>query len=1115
MSKADREPAVPASLPTPESRASIADLVRRFRTHVKAYKSKETKEADIRQQFIDPFWTALGWDVGDTRGLGPSEAEVIIEKSVETVDSGGLRSRRPDYIFRLSGFPRFVLEAKKPLIDIDSDLEAIFQAKQYAWNSTIPFAILTDFEQFRLYDTTLMPILADPMRGLVGEFSLDYDQYESQWDVLTAKFGRAAVEGGSLERLLAGIKKVRPGRRLRTVDRMLVDLKGAEPVDEVFLAYLDQHRRHFAAAIYRDNRASFHDADTLHGAAKLTEAVQRIMDRLVFMRVIEDRGIVDYGQLRQMLQRARDEGGDFYALLRAAFIDYDAKYNGFLFKPDPADELTVDGAVLADFTRTLYPPENAWDFAAIGDDILGTVYERFLGNTIVVHRGQASVEEKLEVRHAGGVYYTPRFVVDSIIRRVIGPKIKGMTPAQVLDVKILDPACGSGSFLVAALQYLFDYCLGAVYADPSVAKAHVPALSEGSGRKGRKTKSDIAFQDKEGRWYLAPDFRAALLTHCIHGVDIDPQAVEVTVMSLYLKMLESKLPENWATLWVERQLMPALDNNIRCGNSLIDEEGYFRFREKTSRTQRDLFAAEDADTSFRIKRFDWTSRTRGFGRLLDAQAAAERGHAGFDCIIGNPPYIRVQELNQWAPEECEFYKWKYHSAAKGNYDIYVVFTEQALSLLAPDGLLGFIMPHKFWQARYGEGLRQLIGDGKHLKAVVDFGDQQVFKGATTYTAIHVLSRNAARDGVDYAKVLALDDGAIQCTRMDAGRPAVGTQRFKACRPEGAGPWVFANAEDSKWLDKVRSNHPILRDVASKIAQGIVTSDDEVFFLTKKGKQYWCGADEQSYELEGAVVHPLLKGSVHMKRWAPVEPDRAVLFPYEEHDGTWGLIPPAKFKADYPKAWAYLNKHKKRLEARESGKMVGKPGWYGYVYPKNLDVMSRPKILVPAIATRAEFCLDLKGQYHYVGSGGGGGGGHAVVSDKANLAYLCGLLNSSLLDAFVKRVTTPFHSGWFAYSKAYIAQIPIKLPKTAEEKKLAERITLSVRAIMDAKAALRGPWLSNSEKDRLEATIEAGEKRIDEAVFALYGVDGLPAGWRQTPGLTAAKSPKKKTPLLGS
>ena len=659
---------------------SIKSLVQGFAQHIKELRAAEYKESQARLHYIDPFWKLLGWDVDNAEQCAPQDVEVQVEPSMDSVEDDGLKSREPDYLFRANGFPRFVVEAKKPAVDIDSDRKAIYQAKRYAWNASIPFAILTNFAEFYLYDATLKPILNEPGRGLVPDFAIDFQDYPGKWDVIRATFGRDAVASGSLEALLARVKKLRAGRRVRSVDRMLFDLKGAEPVDRVFLDYLEKFRQHFAQAIYHDNKKDFVEADSLHGAAKLTEAVQRLIDRLVFMRVCEDRGIAKYGGLRGTLERIAKEGGNFYKALCAEFRDLDREYNGYLFKYHFSEDLVVSDDTLADFVRTLYPPDGPWDFARIGDDILGIVYERFLGNVVTVRGGQAIVEEKPEVRHAGGVYYTPRFVVDTIIRRVVGPKIAGKSLSQVLDVKILDPACGSGSFLVAAFQFLMDHCVAAVAADPSLAT--VPATP-----KARKKRREVAFRDKKGRWHLAPDFRAALLANCIHGVDIDQQAVEVTVMSLYLKMLEGELPPNWQKEWLENELLPTLDGNIVCGNSLIDEESYFRYCETKNLNQRELFNEEDADTKFRINRFDWASRTRGFGRLLDSQAVKEHGRAGFDCIIGNPPYIRVQELKEWAPEECEFYRLKYKSAKKGNYDIYVVFVERCLDLLAPDGLL--------------------------------------------------------------------------------------------------------------------------------------------------------------------------------------------------------------------------------------------------------------------------------------------------------------------------------------------------------------------------------------------------------------------------------------------
>jgi hypothetical protein len=1070
--------------PMTRAELDIRSLVQGFAQHIRELKSPEYKESQLRLHYLDPFWRLLGWDVSNDAQRAPQDLEVVVEPSMDSPDEEGLRSREPDYLFRILAFSRFIAEAKKPVVEIDTDKKAIFQAKRYAWSAAIPFAVLTDFEQFRLYDTTLKPILGEPNRGLVREFSLNFEDYPAKWEELVATFGRDAVAGGSLERLRAKIRKVPSGRRIRSVDRMLVDLRGDEPVDRVFLDYLETYRKHIARAVYDDNKSSFPEAATLHGAARLTEAVQRLIDRLVFMRVCEDRGISEYGTLLAMHERISSEGGELYETLRAEFRKLDREYNGYLFKYHFSEELTVSDHVLGDFVRSLYPPEGPWNFAAIGDDLLGIVYERFLGNIVTVRLGHADVVEKPEVRHAGGVYYTPRFIVDTIIRRVVGPKIEGKAPHDVLDVKILDPACGSGSFLVAAFQYLIDHCVKAVTDNPEFAK--VSDAARAGGRRKKKHR-EIAFQDQKGAWHLAPDFKGELLTSCLHGVDIDQQAVEVTIMSLYLKMLEGKLPENWHAEWLEKELLPPLDNNIRCGNSLINADEFDEY----ARAERGGLLPLDDDVKFRMNAFDWKSRNHGFGKLLEPSTRGP-DRAGFDCIIGNPPYIRVQELNKWAPEECEYFKWKYISAAKGNYDIYVVFVERCLNLLAPDGLLGFIMPHKFWQAKYGEGLRKLLAEGKYLRSLLDFGDQQVFRGATTYTAVHVFARDDGNKPIDYARVLDLRDGPQQCLAVDRRKRVEGTESFKSRRPDSGTPWVFTNAAVSTWLHKVRGQHKLLGDICGKIAQGLVSGCDGAFYLQQRGDVLLSALTKHGHQIEPELLHPLLKGSVHIRRWVPDDSELVVLFPYKRDDDKFELISPKQMAKQYPLAWEYLGRCRSALEKREERRFAGEH-FYQYSRPQNFEVMDRPKILVPAIAQRAEYLVDRKGAHFYVGSGGGGGGAHAILPNiKVDLHYLCGLLNSKCLDAFLQRVTTPFHSGWFAYSKAYIAQIPINLPETAAEKKLAERIVESVREIMAAKTKLQRGHLSDREQKTLQEEVEHHEGRIDEAVFRLYGVEQLPA-----------------------
>jgi hypothetical protein len=1065
----------------PKKQSDINDLVRGFARNLKQLKTPQYNESRVRLDYIDPFWRLLGWDVENQAQRSPQDVEVVIEPSMDTVDESGFHTRNPDYVFRVNGFARFIVEAKKPSVDIDTDRKAIFQAKRYAWSAVIPFAVLTNFEQFRLFDTTLKPVLNEPGRGQVPDFVLDHQKYATQWDVLLATFGRDAVAGGSLERLRAQIRRVSPTRRLRTVDRMLIDLKGDEPVDREFLSCLDLRRKHFARQIYRDNRKLFPEADTLHGAAKLTEAVQRLMDRLVFMRVCEDRGIAEWGGLRKTLERIGTEGGDLYAALCAEFHGLDRAYNGYLFKPHFSEELAVEGGVLADFIRELYPPDGPWDFSAIADDILGIVYERFLGNVVTVRKHQAEVEEKPEVRHAGGVYYTPRFVVDTIIRRVVGPKIAGKTPTELLDVKILDPACGSGSFLVTAFQYLIDHCIRAVGEDKALAS--IPATP-----KARKKRKEIAFKDRKGLWHVAPDFKAALLTNCLHGVDIDQQAVEVTVMSLYLKMLEGALPPNWQREWLENELLPPLDNNVRCGNSLIDSTDFDRWCEEENGT---LFPLDDEDVRFRINRFDWTSRTRGFGRILDSQAVGQRGRAGFDCIIGNPPYIRVQELNKWAPEECEFYKWRYKSAAKGNYDIYVVFTEKALSLLAPDGLLGFIMPHKFWQAKYGEGLRKIIADGKHLKSVVDFGDQQVFLGATTYTAIHVLSKTSSTSIVDYARFLELSDGVAQCGMLDTSRTrqGAGVSRNALVHPAaGPAPFRFGVTVPSIITENTTALHQV-----ADLAQGFKTGADKVFVveLLKANDRVSIVKSQgtgHTHEVETSALRTLVK-SEHMKAFEVRSSKLRLIFPYVRGSAKWRLLTPAEMQSRFPKLWkGYLVPLKSALAKREKGRWDGET-FYQYSRAQNFEPLSQPKIMSPDICEHPQMCWDATGECVF---SGGAAGGVAIVPNRGvNPFLLLGILNSKLADHLIRAFGTPFRGGYLNCEIRFIRDLPIKLPETKEEKKLADRIIEFVREIMDVKVKLRDRLLSDRERVQLERTVDANERRIDEAVFALYGVEGLP------------------------
>ena len=567
-------------------------------------------------------------------------------------------------------------------------------------------------------------------------------------------------------------------------------------------------------------------------------------------------------------------------------------------------------------------------------------------------------------------------------------------------------------------------------------------------------------------------------------MDIDAQAVEVTIMSLYLKMLEGKLPPNWQREWLENELHPPLDNNIRCGNSLLSQTDFDRWWEEK---HANLFAG-DEDTRFRMNPFDWTSHTRGFGRILESRE-------GFDAIIGNPPYIRVQELNKWAPDECEFYKWRYKSAKKGNYDIYVVFIERGLELLTTTGLLGFITPHKYWQAKYGQGLRKLITDGRHLQSVIDFADQQVFRGGTTYTAIQVLSKAADNEDVGYARITKLEDGDTQCAGLDSGHICEGVLSYSAVRPRDSDGWAFGDVASFAWSRTIAGSTITLGEVA-EVFVGVQTSADKVYHFDVIDRRrplllVRSRFDGKQCKIEAGVLRPLVSGE-DIRAFHCNHSRQAILFPYGWTTGrTPRLISAEEFAERYPHSWRYLKLHERVLRARENNKFDDDK-WYRFGRSQNIGRQKGQKLCVPRLSKRLRCAIDESGQVCLDNVDVNGIRVRADFRKFVDSCFLCGLINTSLADRYIKvNISTHFRGGFASFNRQFIEQVPIKLPETAAERRDAERISERVRQIIDAKRKLQRATLGQNERERLERQVEAHEAAINQLVCGLYGVDEIP------------------------
>jgi type I restriction-modification system DNA methylase subunit/predicted type IV restriction endonuclease len=675
------------SLPAPQP---ILDLVRRFGENREAYSSPGYNETQLRREFLDQFFEALGWDITNKQGFAEAYKEVIHEDAVKV----GTATKAPDYSFRVGGQRKFFVEAKRPSVNIKEDIDPAFQVRRYAWSAKLPLSILTDFEEFSVYDCRVKPVKTDKA-SVCRLLYIKFTEYESRWSEIAGIFSKDAINKGSFDKYAESNKTK----------------KGTTTVDDAFLSEIEAWRDLLARNIaLRNEKLSNRE---------LNFAVQRTIDRLIFLRICEDRGIEDYGRLQAHLN-----GESIYKRLCVLFREADERYNSGLFhfreekdrKEEPDNitlRLDIDDKVLKQIIENLYYPDSAYEFSVLPADILGQVYEQFLGKVIRLTVGhQAKVEDKPEVKKAGGVFYTPTYIVDYIVKNTVGALLENKTPKQASTLRILDPACGSGSFLIGAYQYLLGW--------------HLEWYIDNGAEKWTTGKSPTLYKARAGEYRLTTPERKKILLNNIYGVDIDTQAVEVTKLSLLLKVLEGENEQSIALqlkLFHERAL-PDLGNNIKCGNSLIGTD-FYQFEGVQETMALYDGKNDEEEEQIKINAFDWHG-DKGFFEIM------QKG--GFDAVIGNPPYsymINKQEIRYYAAT------YKHQDYQK---DLYLLFLERYGYLLKPNGLLGVIVSNTWLQSvTYKNIRRYLMKEYRWLKIL--HLPKQIFK-AVVDTHVLIFERNS-------------------------------------------------------------------------------------------------------------------------------------------------------------------------------------------------------------------------------------------------------------------------------------------------------------------------------------------------------------------------------------
>jgi hypothetical protein len=984
----------------------ILDLIDRFERNRDSYKSGSYNETQVRREFLDPFFKALGWDIDNEQGFAEAYKDVIHEDAIKV----GEGTRAPDYCFRIGGTRKFFLEAKRPAIDIKNDASPAFQLRRYAWTTKLPLSILTDFEEFAVYDCRVKPDQKDKA-SVARILYIPFNEYATRWDEIAGVFSRDAVLKGSFDKY-AEENKIK---------------RGTAPVDDAFLATIESWRKALAENLALRNK-------------KLTQretnfAVQRIIDRIIFLRICEGRGIEDYGKLRALA----DQDG-IYPRLGHLFKEADDRYNSglFHFKPEtgrhePPDQLTLgldlDDKLLRGILKGLYYPESPYVFSALPADVLGQVYEQFLGKVIRLTEGHhAKVEDKPEVKKAGGVYYTPTYIVDYIVENTVGKLLEGKTLKQAAALRILDPACGSGSFLLGAYEYLLQWHLKFYTAnDPAKwARGSKPALVQASG----------------GGWKLTIAERKRILLANIYGVDIDAQAVETTKLSLLLKVLEGETQQSLqpVLLTFQERALPDLGDNIKCGNSLIGPDFY----------QQQLLPLDEEDR-YRINVFDWEKE---FSQIIKP--------GGFDAVIGNPPYVRQESLSDFK----SYFEQEYE-AFDGVADLYTYFMEKGLRLLRPGGLFSIIVSSSFLRTTYAEPLRRMLKKNAAVLRIVDFGGLAVFANAKdTYVCVPLLAKGEKQKQIEVSKVDSLKIRKLT-EHVASSHFTVPHERLTA------EAWsLTSDAEASVFSKIMQAGKPLGDYVERRFFRGITSGLNEAFVIDRETRRQLIAKDRRSAEL----IHPLLGG----------EDIRRYIF---NPTGQWIIFTRRGVDIDrYPAIRTHLENWKQDLTPkRDSRANRGrKPGSYQWYEIQDdvayYRVFEGPKIIFPDICKGPRFALDTEG--HYLANTAYCLG----TSDR----YLLGVLNSRLFWFAISHISIPFgiRAGEYRYRLIYqyMEKVPIRVIDQSDNavKTGRDKIVKLVDETLDIHKRLAASQ-TPQERISLERQISATDAQIDRLVYDLYNL----------------------------
>lgn len=999
---------------------TVADLVDQFARNSHHYLSANYQEAEVRRDFIDKFFAALGWDVYHDTQQDPYRQEVKVEKSNRRA------AGRADYAFSLAPLyrrVRFVVEAKRPQQTIITP-DNCFQAIRYSWPLQIPVAILTDFKSLHVIDARFRPNIDSATTRVVRSWQCEQFRDKESFAEVYWLLSREAVADNSLDRFSSDVL---PEQKVATRQYSLFPNEARE-FDEDFLTKLDEWREQLAMV--------FKLAHSELTGVELTEAVQRTIDRLIFIRFLEDKQIEEQPIISRFGHSGKTHWKDFVAQCRRL----DSIYNGIVFKPHPlidSANFQPAGVAFAEICDELTDEHSPYNFNSIPVEILGRIYERFLGKIVQsTASNKVRIVQKEEVRKAGGVYYTPDYIVSYMVEQALSALASTRSVDQILRLRIIDTSCGSGSFLIGAFQYLMEAILKIYREDRSKAK-----------------KGALVLRDEE--IHLSMPHKREILLKCIYGVDIDPQAVEVAQLSLYLKLMEDETTHSAHQQQLEMgaALLPSLSSNIVVGNSLLTLDG-------------DLFAL---------------GRLREL-KSLDFRATFPEVFAGggFDLVIGNPPYIK-EYTNRGAFDHVRDSPY-----FEGKMDIWYMFACRGMDWLKPSsGILAFIATNNWLTNAGAKKLRTKITDEGKIEQLIDFGNYKVFRDAGIQTMILIARRSGSPRtySFDY-RTLSLP----RATQQDAlalleKRPGDGfrylSAKFNRDRIKTS-PLTFSDASKEELLAKIKARQNFVLEGNREIAQGIVPNVDAISAKALEhipsrrrqlenitaGMGVFVVPEDQFRSLSGDEREYLkpLYSPTDIDRYAIVERSTQRII-YSTRDNTAEAKLPERFLN-------HLKKFREVMERRRENQ-TGQIKFFQLHWPRDERFFARgPKILAVRKCEEPTFAYTERDAYVMMAF-------NVIKTDRIDLKYLTGLLNSRVM-RFWLRHRGKMQGHHFQIDKEPLLALPLHAPSPAQQQKVARMVDKLIECREELQEAK-----TSAEQEQLSRLFKQRDEKLQEEFEAVY------------------------------